>query len=116
MKFQLIDVKNLNSERVDANYLDCWEGEVERRMALISELGTLAIPLVVYQDGFDDEYQPVFEVQFSDSNTLNFIAIYQLYQNHPRQFEMVNAWLCENPAQAEVVVDQMDEMSFTLND
>ena len=116
MKFALIDTGSLKSEKVNQEYLDCWESEINRRKALITQLGTLATPLVVYQDGFDDDYQAIFEVPFSDSNTLNFIAMYELYQENPRQYELVNAWLCEHSGEAEVVIDQMDEMSFTLND
>ncbi|NJM19899.1 MAG: hypothetical protein HC907_14980 [Richelia sp. SM1_7_0] len=116
MKFALIDTSSLKSEKVDDKYLDYWRDEIDRRKALIDQLGTLATPLVVYQDGFDEDYQAIFEVPFSDSNTLNFIAMYELHQENPRQYELVNAWLCEHSGQAEVVIDQMDEMSFTFND
>ncbi|MGB3641682.1 MAG: hypothetical protein WBA39_29510 [Rivularia sp. (in: cyanobacteria)] len=116
MKFALIDTRSLKSENVESDYLEFWESEISRRKALITQLGTLATPLVVYQDGFDGNHQAIFEVPFSDSNTLNFIAMYELYQENPRQYELVNAWLCEHSGEAEAVIDQMDEMSFTLND
>ena len=116
MKFALIDTSSLKSEKVNGEYLDCWGDEITRRKALISQLGTLATPLVVFQDGYDSDYQAIFEVPFRDSNTLNFIAMYELHQENPRQYALVNAWLCEHSGEAEVVIDQMDEMSFTFND
>lgn len=116
MNFQLIDVKCLKSEEIEAEDLEIWKDEIERRMDWIEQIGQLLIPLVVYQDGFDDDYNPLFEVQFSDYNLINFLAIHQLYQQQPRKFEMVNAWLVADAEVAEKCSDCIEEFSFTVYD
>ena len=115
LQVMYVDVSQLKSENIEPQDLENWKDEIERRMNWIDRVGVLLTPLVIYQDGVDDEYNPLFEVQLSDHNLLNFIAIYNLNQQQPKRFEMVNAWVTQ-PENAEEIMDCIDEFSFTLYD
>lgn len=107
-EFHLIDVANLKSEHLDEEYLLEWKGEIERRMDWINQVGQLLTPLVVYADGFDGDGNQLFEVEDSEHNYANFLAMYQLRQQQPRRFEMASAWVVDRE-DAETYMQCIDE-------